>query len=90
MDMDLDDNGAESSAAGARRRGKGKAKGRRETKKGRPGDQATFPNGLRDVHEMAAAAEVLSELNEDSVQRAERTGMSVVLIQGAGRGMMLI
>jgi hypothetical protein len=39
---------------------------------------------------MAAAAEVLSELNEDSVQRAERTGMSVVLIQGAGRGMMLM
>jgi hypothetical protein len=26
------------------------------------------------VHEMAAAAEVLTELNEDAVQRAERTG----------------
>jgi hypothetical protein len=64
--------GAESSAAGAK--GKGKAKARRETKKGRPGDHATFPNGLRDVHEMAAAAEVLTELNEDAVQRAERTG----------------
>lgn len=62
---------AELSTSAAKGKGKGK---RRETKKGRPGDQATFPNGLRDVHEMAAAAEVLTELNEDPMQRVERTG----------------
>jgi len=47
-----------------------------ETKKGQPGSKATFPNGLKDVHEMAAAAEALSTLNtEEAVQVAERKGM---------------
>lgn len=43
-----------------------------ETRKGQPGSHATFPNGLRDVHEMAAAAEALTGLGGDTNQAAER------------------
>lgn len=48
-----------------------------ETKKGQPGSKATFPNGLRDVHEMAAAAEALAQFNLEEQQRTvERSGES--------------
>jgi hypothetical protein len=52
-----------------------------ETRKGQPGSKATFPNGLKDVHEMAAAAEALSGLGGDDerIQVAERKGMSDVV-----------
>lgn len=43
-----------------------------ETKKGQPGSTPTFPNGLRDVHEMAAAAEALADLGGESGAAAER------------------
>lgn len=40
-----------------------------------PGSSATFPNGLKDVHDMAAAAEALSWMGgEDVVKVAERKG----------------
>jgi len=55
-----------------------------ETKKGQPGSKATFPNGLKDVHEMAAAAEALSTLNTDETMKvAERKGVSVRSSQGS-------
>ncbi|WVN86318.1 uncharacterized protein L203_101481 [Cryptococcus depauperatus CBS 7841] len=46
-----------------------------ETKKGQPGSRATFPNGLKDVHELAAAASALQGLGDDDqvVKAAERT-----------------
>ncbi|WVQ79676.1 hypothetical protein IAT38_001776 [Cryptococcus sp. DSM 104549] len=46
-----------------------------ETRKGQPGSKATFPNGLRDVHEMAEAASSLAGLGDDDgvVKAAERT-----------------
>ncbi|ORY35493.1 hypothetical protein BCR39DRAFT_510076 [Naematelia encephala] len=44
------------------------------TRKGVPGSTPTFPNGLRDVHDMAAAADVLSTLgSEDTQKLAERS-----------------
>lgn len=43
-----------------------------ETKKGQPGSTPTFPNGLRDVHEMAAAAQALGGLSDTGNQAAER------------------
>ncbi|BEI83216.1 hypothetical protein CcaverHIS002_0310840 [Cutaneotrichosporon cavernicola] len=43
-----------------------------ETKKGQPGSTPTFPNGLRDVHEMAAAAEALADLGGENGAAAER------------------
>ncbi|TXT14135.1 uncharacterized protein COLE_00328 [Cutaneotrichosporon oleaginosum] len=43
-----------------------------ETKKGQPGSTPTFPNGLRDVHEMAAAAEALAGLGGENSAAAER------------------
>ncbi|BEJ14049.1 hypothetical protein CspHIS471_0312230 [Cutaneotrichosporon sp. HIS471] len=43
-----------------------------ETKKGQPGSTPTFPNGLRDVHEMAAAAEALADLGGENSAAAER------------------
>ncbi|WWD19168.1 hypothetical protein CI109_103626 [Kwoniella shandongensis] len=45
-----------------------------ETKKGQPGSRATFPRGLKDVHELAAAANALAGLGDDEgvVQVAER------------------
>ncbi|KAL1413030.1 copper-binding transcription factor [Vanrija albida] len=43
-----------------------------ETKKGVPGSTPTFPNGLKDVHDMAAAAEALTGLSGDSSRAAER------------------
>ena len=43
-----------------------------ETRKGQPGSHATYPNGLRDVHEMAAAAEALTGLGGETNQAAER------------------
>lgn len=43
-----------------------------ETKKGVPGSTPTFPNGLRDVHDMAAAAEALTDLGGESGQLSER------------------
>ncbi len=47
-----------------------------ETRKGVPGSKATFPNGLKDVHDMAAAAEALSGLGyeEQTLKVAERKG----------------
>jgi hypothetical protein len=51
-----------------------------ETKKGQPGSKATFPNGLKDVHEMAAAAEALSTMNtEEAIKVAERKGEPICL-----------
>ncbi|GMK53712.1 hypothetical protein CspeluHIS016_0102980 [Cutaneotrichosporon spelunceum] len=44
-----------------------------ETKKGQPGSTPTFPNGLRDVHEMAAAAEALADLGGENSAPAEPT-----------------
>jgi hypothetical protein len=50
-----------------------------ETRKGVPGSTPTFPNGLKDVHEMAAAAEALHGLGVDeTLQVAERKGGSDV------------
>ncbi|WVR09480.1 hypothetical protein IAU60_006548 [Kwoniella sp. DSM 27419] len=45
-----------------------------ETRKGQPGSKATFPRGLKDVHELAAAAEALAGLGEDDgvIKVAER------------------
>lgn len=47
-----------------------------ETRKGVPGSKATFPNGLKDVHDMAAAAEALSGLGQEqeAIKVAERKG----------------
>lgn len=47
-----------------------------ETRKGQPGSKPTFPRGLKDVHELAAAANGLQGLREDDqvVRAAERTG----------------
>lgn len=42
-----------------------------ETKKGQPGSSATFPNGLRDVHEMSAT---IASKEEDPLRSAERSG----------------
>ena len=36
------------------------------TRKGVPGDKPTFPNGLKDVHDLAAAADALSGLSNGS------------------------
>ncbi|KIR33342.1 ligand-regulated transcription factor [Cryptococcus deuterogattii MMRL2647] len=46
-----------------------------ETRKGQPGSKPTFPRGLKDVHELAAAANGLQGLREDdqAVRAAERT-----------------
>jgi hypothetical protein len=41
-----------------------------ETRKGRPGSKATFPNGLRDVHEKSLA----DISGEEAYQAAERSG----------------
>jgi len=41
-----------------------------ETRKGRPGSKATFPNGLRDVHEKSSA----DMHGEEAYQAAERSG----------------
>jgi hypothetical protein len=41
-----------------------------ETRKGRPGSKATFPNGLRDVHEKSFA----EVSGEEAYQAAERSG----------------
>ncbi|KAI9637586.1 uncharacterized protein MKK02DRAFT_9645, partial [Dioszegia hungarica] len=43
-----------------------------ETRKGQPGSSATFPNGLKDVHEMNAAVEALTGFAEDPMRSAER------------------
>ncbi|EIW68362.1 hypothetical protein TREMEDRAFT_14527, partial [Tremella mesenterica DSM 1558] len=43
-----------------------------ETRKGQPGSTPTYPNGLKDVHEMAAAAEVLGVLSHEGHMAAER------------------
>jgi hypothetical protein len=45
-----------------------------ETRKGQPGSNPTFPNGFKDVHEMAAAAEALTTFGEDGMRTAERSG----------------
>ena len=46
-----------------------------ETKKGQPGSKATLPNGLKDIHDMAAAAEALSAFQRDNeMQMAHRKG----------------
>lgn len=47
-----------------------------ETRKGQPGSKPTFPRGLKDVHEIAAAANALQGWGEDDqvVKAAERTG----------------
>lgn len=45
-----------------------------ETRKGVPGSIPTFPNGLRDVHEMSAAAEALTSINHEEIRLAERSG----------------
>jgi hypothetical protein len=45
-----------------------------ETRKGQPGSTPTFPNGLKDVHEMAAAAEALTTFGESPMRVAERSG----------------
>jgi hypothetical protein len=42
------------------------------TRKGRPGSKATFPNGLRDVHEMSMSQAEAS--NDAAFQAAERSG----------------
>lgn len=47
-----------------------------ETRKGVPGSAATFPNGLRDVHDMAQAAQALSFMGGEGIKVAERQGMS--------------
>lgn len=52
-----------------------------ETRKGQPGSHATYPNGLRDVHEMAAAAEALTGLGGETNQAAERKRESLSLTQ---------
>lgn len=49
-----------------------------ETKKGKPGSKATYPNGLRDVHEIAAAAEALGVLSQDGHRAAERSLRSLL------------
>lgn len=43
-----------------------------------PGSNPTFPNGLKDVHEMAQAAEALSGMGGDDehMRMAERKGES--------------
>ncbi|ORX38372.1 hypothetical protein BD324DRAFT_620604 [Kockovaella imperatae] len=44
-----------------------------ETRKGQPGSKATLPNGLKDIHDMAAAAEALSAFQrENEMQMAHR------------------
>ncbi|OCF44006.1 hypothetical protein I317_02112 [Kwoniella heveanensis CBS 569] len=45
-----------------------------ETRKGQPGSRATFPRGLKDVHELAAAANALAGMGDDDgvVKVAER------------------
>lgn len=40
------------------------------TRKGKPGSRATFPNGLRDVHEMSYA----EASHDEAFQAAERQG----------------
>lgn len=47
-----------------------------ETRKGQPGSKATFPNGLKDVHDMAAAAEALTGMGgeDEGIKTAERKG----------------
>ena len=53
-----------------------------ETKKGRPGSKATFPNGLKDVHDMAAAAQALQGLGtEEMLLVAERKGASDLFVK---------
>ncbi|WVQ71960.1 hypothetical protein IAR50_001502 [Cryptococcus sp. DSM 104548] len=46
-----------------------------ETRKGQPGSRPAFPRGLKDVHELSAAANALQGLGEDDavVRSAERT-----------------
>ncbi|ODN85445.1 hypothetical protein L198_07526 [Cryptococcus wingfieldii CBS 7118] len=46
-----------------------------ETRKGQPGSRPAFPRGLKDVHELSAAANALQGLGEDDavVKSAERT-----------------
>ena len=51
-----------------------------ETKKGKPGSRATYPNGLRDVHEIAAAAEALGVLSQDGHRAAERSRAFSLLV----------
>ncbi|WVQ95087.1 hypothetical protein IAU59_002181 [Kwoniella sp. CBS 9459] len=45
-----------------------------ETRKGQPGSRATFPRGLKDVHELAAAANALAGMGDDDgvIKVAER------------------
>ncbi|KAK4685411.1 hypothetical protein P7C73_g4739, partial [Tremellales sp. Uapishka_1] len=43
-----------------------------ETRRGQPGSRATFPNGLKDVHEMAAAAEAMVGAKPNEIKVAER------------------
>jgi hypothetical protein len=40
------------------------------TRKGVPGDVATFPNGLKDVHAMTAAADALNGLHQGETSPA--------------------
>jgi hypothetical protein len=57
--------------------GQSETEGVIETRKGVPGSMATFPNGLKDVHEMSAAAEALRGFTtDDQIRVAERTGQS--------------
>ncbi|KAL7422411.1 copper-binding transcription factor [Cryptotrichosporon argae] len=44
-----------------------------ETRKGQPGSTPSFPNGLKDVHELAAAADALGGLSREAPVAAERS-----------------
>lgn len=46
--------------------------GKQDTRKGQPGSHADFPNGLKDVHEMAAAADALAGLIGEAATNQER------------------